>query len=280
VPVRHASSRHYSSQERLYQRRSPSPDYDQIRRRQPSPPIATLDPLRGRNVARAPGVRIIQTQEQHRIVQDTDTGISALVPILQVSSSQMGLDLSALMRPSVPDSQPGRIGPSSRAPRPIQSSRGFGESRYHSRSRSPRRDYQSRRRSPPRHPSPPRRRASPSPRRTFPPPNQHLRGSRREQPRRVSPAPVVDPVQWGGIVTPEPLAGWGETIMDPVPSNSTIWNPTLPTSSRPPPGVDSSTDLYHSMTVGMFHVGVPIDYSSDSPYIRLIFHGKFVVGRL
>jgi predicted RNA-binding protein associated with RNAse of E/G family len=36
----------------------------------------------------------------------------------------------------------------------------------------------------------------------------------------------------------------------------------------------------HSMTVSMFHVGVPIDYSSDSPYIRLIFHGKFLVGRL
>ena len=50
-----------------------------------------------------PSVRIIQMQELHHIVQDTDMGISAIVPVMQVSSSQMGLDLSALMRPAIPE---------------------------------------------------------------------------------------------------------------------------------------------------------------------------------
>ena len=133
-PPRHHSSthrvasRHYSPPDCPYTRRSPSPNYQCC---SPSPPPSTLSSVRRRSIPNIPGVRIIQTQELHRIVQDMDTGISALVPVMQVSSSQMGLDLSALMRPSIPEGHVERLSAPGRAPCPIEGSCDTGNSRYH-----------------------------------------------------------------------------------------------------------------------------------------------------
>jgi hypothetical protein len=155
----HLSSRHYSPPNRSYARRSPSPDHRPIRRRSPTPPDNALNTLRGRNRPVVPEVRIIQTQELHRIVQDTDTGISALVPVMQVSSSQMGLDLSALMRPTIPEGRQERLGAARYNSRSIEGSRESANTYYHPRPRSPPRERSSRRRSP----SPmPLRRSSPA----------------------------------------------------------------------------------------------------------------------
>ena len=240
-PSRSASSQQYSPPGRHSFRRSPSPSYSPRYRRSPSPPAAAMGPLRGRSLQGAPGVRIIQTREQHRIVQDMDTGISALVPIMQVSSSQMGLDLSTLMQPVIPEGARGRIGPQGYAPlRPIEDSRGSSGSRYHPRSRSPRRDYHSRPR-------------SPSPRRSDYNSGFHSSrsGSRRSPPRRFQPphrrSPRPDPVRqqgpeptqqdliaaWG-VSTAEPGLGWGSTTTVPAADPpSTLTNPALPSPSAP-----------------------------------------------
>ncbi len=132
-PIRNVSPRHYSPPSRHYSQHSPLLDCRPMRHRSPSPPNTTLSTIRGRNMPNVPGVRIIQTQELHRIVQDTDTGISALVPIMQVSSSQMGLDLSALMWPAIPE---GRSQVSRRIEGSRKSSNTYRYPRPRSRSRS------------------------------------------------------------------------------------------------------------------------------------------------
>ena len=71
-----------------------------------------------------PGVQIIQTQKLHHIIQDMDTGILALVPVTQVSSSQMGLNLLAPMQPSDPEGQ-------SHVPSLIEGSHKFSGAYYH-----------------------------------------------------------------------------------------------------------------------------------------------------
>ena len=50
-----------------------------------------------------PEVQIIQTQELHCLVQDMDTVILVLIPIMQVSSSQLGLELSTFRQPLDPE---------------------------------------------------------------------------------------------------------------------------------------------------------------------------------
>ena len=151
-PVRNVSPRCYSPPTRHYSQRSPSPVCRSICHQSPSPPNATLGTIRGRNMPNVPSVRIIQMQELHRIVQDTDTGISAIVPVMQVSSSQMGLDLLALMRPVIPEGR-------SQNSCLIEGAHNSGSAHYRSRPRShslPRK-HRSRQRSPSpiplRHPS-------------------------------------------------------------------------------------------------------------------------------
>ncbi len=272
-PPRYISSRRYSPPSRS-SRRSPSPNCRPTRRRSPTPPSAALDTFRGRNMPNVPEVRIIQTQELHRIVQDTDTGISALVPVMQVSSSQMGLDLSALMRPANPEIRSGRQGTTRNMPRSIEESRDPPNEYYHPRPRSPPYRRSSRRRSPspipPRRMSPPRRR-SPSPlqprfssRRSSPPPRRSNYGSNRHQPqqvaRRFSPPRREPPRHPNPWFTPnqaqetEPMEldsshTWGETLFDPIPPRPTTSipaapaNPTVnPSSSQPPGGLKLATD--------------------------------------
>ena len=241
-PPRHTSSRRYSPPGRSYSRRSPSPNRMPTRRHSPSPPNAALNTLRGRNMPNVPGVRIIQTQELHRIVQDTDTGISALVPIMQVSSSQMGLDLSALMQPANPEGRPGRQGIARNTPRSIEGFRDSPNEYYHPRPRSPPRR-SSRRQSPspnpPRRFSPPRRR-SPSPpqphllsRCSSPPPRRSNHGSNQRHPqqvtRRFSPPRHEPPrphnnrstsshAQENEPMEIDPSHTWGESSVDLIPS--------------------------------------------------------------
>jgi hypothetical protein len=178
-----------------------------------------------------PEVRIIQTQQVQRIVQDTDTGMSALVPIMQVSSSQMGLDLSALTRPANPESRRERLG-AAHYSRSIEGSREYANTYYRPRSRSPPRESSSRRRSPPpvssRRVSPPHRRSpppivphrrSPPPRRRSPPPPRQP----RLPPRRSSPSrhdPPRQPDSWPTIGHAREeeameLDTWGESPLDP-----------------------------------------------------------------
>ena len=121
-PPRHLSSQHCSPPNRYYMHRSPSLDHRPIRCCSLTLPNNALDTLQGRNRPVMPEVRIIQTQELHRIVQDMDTGISALVLVMQVSSSQMGLDLSALMRPTIPESHQERLSTARHTPRSIEGS--------------------------------------------------------------------------------------------------------------------------------------------------------------
>ena len=109
---------------------SPLPNYQQIHQQSPSPPAATTSVYRRRNLPRAPGVRIIEAQEQHRIVQDMDTGISVLVPVMQVSSLQMGLDLLTLMRPVNPEGFWSQISSQSYTPHSMESVHESRESCY------------------------------------------------------------------------------------------------------------------------------------------------------
>ena len=206
-PPRRSSARPYSSADRPSYRRSPSPGYGQVRRRSPSPPTATMGSYRGRGLPSTPGVRIIHSQEQQRIVQDVDTGISAIVPVMQVSSSQMGLDLSALIQPAMPDSSRGRIGPQGYAPpRSVEGSRERSGTRYRPRSRSPRREYYSRPR-------------SPSPRRSDHGSSQYSSRSgpqrspprRPDPPRRRSPRPTSSRWQSNEPTRQDPMAIWGES---------------------------------------------------------------------
>lgn len=243
-PPRHGSSRRYSPQNRDYNRCSLSPDRRPMRRRSPTPPYAVSDTIRGRNRQVVPEVRIIQTQEVQRIVQDTDTGMSALVPIMQVSSSQMGLDLSALTRPANPESRRERLG-AAHYSRSIEGSREYANTYYRPRSRSPPRESSSRRRSPPpvssRRVSPPHRRSpppivphrrSPPPRRRSPPPPRQP----RLPPRRSSPSrhdPPRQPDSWPTIGHAREeeameLDTWGESPLDP-------------SSSQPPVSLGLST---------------------------------------
>jgi hypothetical protein len=229
-PSRYASSRRYSPPSRQSYRRSPSPGRSQVRRRSPSPPFGSYP---GRSLPGAPGVRIIQTREQHRIIQDTDTGISALVPVMQVSSVQMGLNLSALMQPVNPENPRGRISPGNHSPpRSIEGSRGSSRSYYPPRSRSPRREFRSRQRSP----SPRRsdyessRYSSQSGSRRSP--TRQWETSRRRNPRTFTArAPGNEPVRqdpqeiWGET-TSGPDQGWGNPTPPTPPFSTPELNPT------------------------------------------------------
>ena len=237
-PPRHATSRAYSPARRQSYRRSPSPGYGQIRRRSPSP--------RGRGLPIVPGVRIIQTREQHRIVQDTDTGISALVPVMQVSSSQMGLDLSALIHPSIPEGPRGRIGPQGYThPRPVEGSHESGGSRYPPRSRSPRRNYYS-------HP------CSPSPRRSDHDSGHYslCSGSQRSPPRRMDPprhrSPRPGPTRRRDHepALQDPMTVWGETTEDPALSWGNPDPPATASSLTPNPTPSSSSTAAKSSVIG------------------------------
>ena len=241
-PPRRGSSRQYSPPRRPPYRRSPSPSRGQMRRRSPSPPAAAMRAHQGRNLPGAPGVRIIQTREQHRIIQDTDTGISALVPVMQISSAQMGLNLASLMQPVNPEEQRGRIGLQDHAPRSIDDSREPSGSRHLPRSRSPRRDYYSR-------PPPP----SPSPRRSDYGSSQYSSrsGSRRSPPRRYNPprrrSPRPASNQWrGNEPTPQepldPQDVWGESVVEtgqgwgnPAPTTFANTASTSSSGLMPPP---------------------------------------------
>jgi hypothetical protein len=236
-PPRHAMARPYLQTNRYPPRRSPSPGYRHNRQRSP-PPAATTEPYRGRGLPNTSGVRIIQTREQHRIVQDTDTGISALVPVMQVSSSQMGLDLSALMQPVIPEGPRGRLGPQGYAPpHSIESSRNSSGARYYPRSRSPRREPYS-------------RPQSPSPRRSDYGSSYHSSrsGSRRSPPRRFNPprrrSPKPPSQRWQNEdPTQDPLAVWGETTtgMEPDLGTSGDPSPSMPVAATSVPSANLSS---------------------------------------
>lgn len=209
-PSRRSPERPYSSAGRQSYRRSPSPGYGQVRRRSPSPPAMYTGPYRGRSLPNTTGVRIIQTREQPRLVQDTDTGVSAIVQVMQVSSSQMGVDLPALMQSAIPEGPRGRIGPQGYAPRPMEGPRDPSGARYSPRSRSPRRDYYPRPR-------------SPSPRRSEPSSSLHSSRSgsqrsfplRHDLPRRRSPRPGPSRRRRDEPVQPDPMTIWGESMDTP-----------------------------------------------------------------
>lgn len=86
LPLRNLSPRWYS------------PPSGPCSRHLPSLPNMALCTIQGRNMPNVPGVRIIHTLEPCCIIQDMDTGISVLIPVMQVSSSQTGLKLLALMQ--------------------------------------------------------------------------------------------------------------------------------------------------------------------------------------
>ena len=269
-PVHNVSPRRYSPPTRHYSQRSPSPVRRSIRRRSPSPPNATLGTIRGRNMPNVPSVRIIQMQELHRIVQDTDMGISAIVPVMQVSSSQMGLDLSALMQPAIPEGR-------SQISRSIEGAHDSGSMHYRSRphSRSPPRERRSRQRSPSpiplcrpslvrrrslspvrrRSPSPPRHRPF-VPRRPSPLARRSNYGPSRQQPQTSAqrPSPPRQGHSWlpdpwlssGNVHEAEPMEldpqhSWGETFTYLTPDHPSSENMMIPantatlSTSLPPP---------------------------------------------
>jgi len=222
APTLHNSPRLTPTSLHQPRRRSPSPNYRRIRRRSPSPPIAASSIYRGRRSPETANVRIIQTHEQQRIVQDTDTGISAIVPIMQVSSIQMGLDLSALMQPAYSNPSRGPTGFQTHLPRSREDMRESSRSRHQQRTRSPHHNY-TRRRS-----------ASPSPSPSHSPPLRRSHARHYGPPSgrnsiRINPnqARVHNPVPQ------DPSHCWGETE---VPS----WG-SLNRDDSPTPGAGPSS---------------------------------------
>src|SRR6266849_588932 len=222
APTLHNSPRLTPTSLHQPRRRSPSPNYRRIRRRSPSPRIAASSIYRGRRSPETANVRIIQTHEQQRIVQDTDTGISAIVPIMQVSSIQMGLDLSALMQPAYSNPSRGPTGFQTHLPRSREDMRESSRSRHQQRTRSPHHNY-TRRRS-----------ASPSPSPSHSPPLRRSHARHYGPPSgrnsiRINPnqARVHNPVPQ------DPSHCWGETE---VPS----WG-SLNRDDSPTPGAGPSS---------------------------------------
>ena len=82
---------------------SSSPNYQRASQWLPTPPTVALSTYHGGSLPESARVTIIQTLEQQQIVQDMETRISAIVQVMQVSSSQTGLDLATLMQPIYPE---------------------------------------------------------------------------------------------------------------------------------------------------------------------------------
>ena len=168
---------------------------------------------------------------------------------MQVSSSQMGLDLSALIQPPIPEGPRGRIGPQGYAhPRSVEGSREYGGPRYPPRSCLPQCNYYSHPRSPsPRHSdydsghyssrsgsqcSPPRR-IDPPRRRSPRPAPTHRRDN--------EPAPQDLMTVWGEN-TEDPALSWGNPD-PPAVAETPMLNPT---PSSPSTAAKSSVIGYDS----------------------------------